>query len=143
MGFDIEKSAGFLLAKAHQRIFAAFRNELEPYGLTPQQFALLAFLWREDGLSQVELSDRTEIDRSTIGGLVDRLSRAGHVERRRSSSDRRICMVFLTESGRGLREDLSKMALRVRQYFTRDISEEEYETLSRLLAKIRRGGDPG
>ena len=72
---EIEKSVGFLLAKAYQRACAIFKEEFENYDLTPQQFGLLAFLWMEDGLSQTELSVKSQIDRTTIGGLIDRLEK--------------------------------------------------------------------
>ena len=76
--YDIEKSIGFLLSKGYQRAWAILREEIELYDLTPPQFALLAFLWQQDGLTQVELSEKGQIDRSTIGqtqyGVVESLS---------------------------------------------------------------------
>jgi len=51
--YDIEKSLGFLLAKAYQRAFATFRLELEPYEMTPPQFGILRFLWQEDGMTRL------------------------------------------------------------------------------------------
>ena len=141
--FDIETSVGFLLAKAHQRLFAHFREELTPYGLTPPQFALLAFLWENDALSQVELSEKTQIDRSTIGGLIDRLQKAGLVERHPNPNDRRSFLVQLTPRGRALEKDLTTLALRVRKRFTSRLSEREYDQLSELLEKLRdQGGTP-
>jgi len=67
------KNICFLLAKAYQRACAIYKDKFGNYGLTPQQFGLLRFLWEEDGLTQVELSSRSQIDRTTIGGLIDRL----------------------------------------------------------------------
>jgi len=80
--YEINKSIGFLLSKAYQRVWAIMRAEIETYDLTPPQFGLLAFLWQQDGLTQVELSEKGQIDRTTVGGLVDRLEKIGLVERR-------------------------------------------------------------
>ncbi len=135
--FDVAKSVGFLLAKAHQRLYACFRQELSPFGITPPQFALLAFLWKEDGLSQTELSERTETDRTTLGGLVDRLEKGGLIERRPHPSDRRSFLVYLTAAGRNLEEDLSRIALQVRQRATAGLAPGEYATLCELLEKLR------
>ncbi len=71
--YDIEHSICFLLSKAYQRVWAILREEIDVYDLTPPQFCLLAFLWKQDGLTQAELSEKGQIDRTTIGGLVDRL----------------------------------------------------------------------
>src|SRR6266545_6181960 len=110
---DIEKSVGFLLAKAYQRACALFKEEFDRYDLTPQQFGLLAFLWLEDGLSQTELSARSQIDRTTMGGIVDRLEKEGLVQRRPHPDDRRAYQVFLTARGKSLEDELCAMAAKV------------------------------
>ena len=135
--FDIEESAGFLIAKAYQRLFSCFRTGLEPFGVTPQQFALMAFLWRQDGLSQAELSDQTEIDRTTLSGLVDRLQKLALVERCRHPADRRIWLVRLTPAGRALEAKLVPVALQVRERFTANLDDNEYRDLCDLLKKLR------
>lgn len=139
--FDIENSVGFLVAKAHQRLFSFFRDELEPFGVTPPQFALLAFLWKRDGLSQVELSDKTEVDRTTISGLVDRLQKSGLVERRPHPDDRRACLVHLTPVGREMERQLVPLALRIRCRISAGLEPGEYELLCQLLNKLRGKND--
>ena len=134
---EIEKSVGFLLAKAYQRACALFKEEFESYDLTPQQFGLLAFLWIEAGLSQAELSARSQIDRTTTGGIIDRLEKEGLVKRRAHPEDRRAYQVFLTEKGKSLEDELSVVAGRVLRKVTSPLTEEEHETLIRLLTKIR------
>ena len=56
--YDIDKSIGFLLSKAYQRSWAILRAEIESYELTPPQFALLAFLWQQDGLRRLNCPRR-------------------------------------------------------------------------------------
>jgi DNA-binding MarR family transcriptional regulator len=135
--FNIEESVGFLVAKAYQRLFSCFREGLEPYGVTPQQFALLAFLWRQDGLSQAELSEKTEVDRTTLSGLIDRLQKLELVERCRHPDDRRIWLVSLTPAGRALEETLVPVALQVRERLTATFQGSDYRTLCELLNKLR------
>jgi len=136
--FDIEKSVGFLLAKAHQKLYGRFRDLLAPHGLTPQQFALLAFLWREDELSQKELSEKTDIDRTTLSGLVDRLQKLGLVERRPHPEDRRAWLVALTKAGRAQEAELSALSLRLRQQLHERLGSEEYAQLCQLLVRLRK-----
>jgi DNA-binding MarR family transcriptional regulator len=135
---DIEKSVGFLLAKAYQRACALFKEEFDRYELTPQQFGLLAFLWIEDGLSQSELSARSQIDRTTMGGIIDRLEKEGLVERADHPVDRRAFQVFLTGKGKSLEDELSTVANQVLDKITGPLSSSEHATLIRLLEKIRR-----
>ncbi len=135
---EIEKSVGFLLAKAYQRASAMFKEEFDSYELTPQQFGVLAFLWIEDGLSQAELSARSQIDRTTVGGIIDRLEKEGFVERFNHPDDRRAFQVFLSRKGKALEDELCSVANRVLGKVIAPLSAEEHATLIRLLEKIRR-----
>jgi DNA-binding MarR family transcriptional regulator len=138
---NIEKSVGFLLAKAYQRGCAIFKEEFEGYDLTTQQFGILAFLWQEDGISQAELSGRSQIDRATIGGLIDRLEKEGLVKRQPHPEDRRAYRIRLTQKGKGLEKELTTIANRVKERFIGKLSDDEVKSLVELLEKLRFDGD--
>lgn len=136
--YDIEKSIGFLLAKAHQRGWALFSEEIGRYELTPPQFSVLAFLWQQDGLTQTELSEKTQIDRTTIGGLLDRMARSNLLERRPHPQDRRAHLVYLTEHAKKLEPELTNVAHDVLNRFTAGLSEKDKQQL-RIMLEILRG----
>ncbi|MBJ6724102.1 MarR family winged helix-turn-helix transcriptional regulator [Geomesophilobacter sediminis] len=136
--FDIEKSVGFLLAKAYQRACAIFKEEFEGYDVTPQQYGLLRFLWQEDGLTQAELSARSQIDRTTMGGLIDRLQKEGLVIRGTHPEDRRAYRICLTDRGKSFQKELTPMAHTVQARLTSKLEPGEIESLMQLLDKIRR-----
>lgn len=138
--YDIKKSIGFLLSKAYQRAWAIMKEEIESYDLTPPQFGLLAFLWQQDGLTQVELSEQGQIDRTTIGGLVDRLEKIGLVERRQHPKDRRAYQIYLTELGKELEEPLSACAARSLEKITKGLNQQEVNELRRMLEILRGEG---
>ena len=135
---DIENTIGFLLAKVHQRGFSLFKEELDPYNITPPQFSLLAVLWQRDGLSQAELSDKSQIDRTTMGGLIDRLAKEGLVQRLPHPEDRRAHRICLTARGKSLEKELCAIAVTVLDRFTSPLTTEECDTLRALLIKMRR-----
>jgi DNA-binding MarR family transcriptional regulator len=138
--YDINKSIGFLLSKAYQRAWAIMREEIESYDLTPPQFGLLAFLWQRDGLTQVELSEMGQIDRTTVGGLIDRVEKLGLVERRQHPHDRRAYRIYLTQRGKDLEEPLSECATRSVDTFTRRLNKQEINELCRMLEILREKG---
>jgi DNA-binding MarR family transcriptional regulator len=135
--YDVEKSIGFLLSKAYQRSWSIMREELEPYDLTPPQFGLLAFLWQQDGLTQVELAEKGQVDRSTVGGLIDRLERNGLLERRQHPQDRRAYCIYLTEQGKALEAALTACADRSLHRFTTGLSAEAVTELRKTLEILR------
>ena len=134
---DVGKSVGFLLAKAYQRACLLFKEEFEGYDLTPQQFGLLGFLWQQDGLTQAELSAKSAIDRTTMGGLIDRLEKEGLVARCVHPEDRRAYRICLTDKGKALEPELTPLADSAQRKFIAKLNQQEVETLKALLEKIR------
>jgi len=134
---DIERMVGFLLAKAYQRACLIFKEQFEQYDLTPQQFGLLGFLWSEDGITQALLSAKSQIDRTTMGGLIDRLEKEGLVARRTHPDDRRAYRICLTEKGKALEPELTPLATRAQEIFIGRLDQQEVETLKSLLEKLR------
>jgi DNA-binding MarR family transcriptional regulator len=133
----ISTSIGFLLAKAYQRACALYKEKFGRYDLTPQQFGLLRFLWEKDGLTQVELSNRSQIDRTTIGGLIDRLEHAGLLVRMPHPEDRRAYRISLTEAGKNLEKELTPLAEELHRAIVAPLSPEEIVSLTTILQKLR------
>lgn len=81
--------------------------------ITPPQFGMLICLKHMGSLTMKELSERMDLTHGASTGLVDRLHRLGLVERERSSEDRRVVYVALTEEGHQLigRIDLRRHAI--------------------------------
>ena len=118
-----------------------FRAELEPYYLTPPQFGILAFLWKQDGISQTQLSTLMSIDRTTLSGIIDRLEKRRLVERREHHGDRRAHLVYLTPEGLGCRDALSQAADKINAAISEKLTEPEKKQLVELLQKIRNSYD--
>jgi MarR family transcriptional regulator, lower aerobic nicotinate degradation pathway regulator len=135
--YDIEKSVGFLLAKAYQRAWALFKEELDGRDMTPPQFGLMGFLWQQDGLTQVELSEKSQVDRTTVGGLIDRLEKIGMVERQPHPLDRRAYQIRLTAKGHAMEQPLTEMAQRATARFTAGLKQEDVGELVRILEILR------
>ena len=91
----------------HEQIFTliwfAFRRlaqRLQGYDLTQPQFVALAALVRHGGPATMrQLTQVTFQDPPTMTGIVNRLVRAGLVERTRSEEDRRVVWVKATPEG--------------------------------------------
>lgn len=81
------------------RLSRELRKETEQLGITARQATLLWLVKRSPGLSLAELAAEEGISSPAMCGHVDRLERAGLIERRRSSADRRKVGLRLTEDG--------------------------------------------
>ena len=81
------------------RLARELRKETEQLGITARQATLLWLVKRSPGLSLAELAAEEGISPPALSGHVDRLERAGLIERIRSSEDRRRVGLRLTEEG--------------------------------------------
>jgi DNA-binding MarR family transcriptional regulator len=81
------------------RLARELRKETEQLGVTARQATLLWLVKRSPGLSLAELAAEEGISPPALSGYVDRLERAGLLERVRSSEDRRRVGLRLTDDG--------------------------------------------
>lgn len=72
--------------------------------ITPEQWTVLAFLWKEDGVTQQKLCDATFKDKPSMTRLIDNLVKLKLVSRDTSPHDRRSNHIYLTEQGRAIKE---------------------------------------
>ena len=102
-----------LMRRAWYGLNQAFRRRIAYSGLTPDQFTILRNLMEasETGLTQNELSVSMSSDPNTIASLLNRMQRAGLVERRPHESDRRAHRVCLQPKGQNLYHELRQVAL--------------------------------
>ena len=69
--------------------------------------------------------------------MIQRMERAGHVERRSDPEDRRVSRVYLTESGRAVFAQLRKVFVKVEVKTFAGFSADEREMLECLLQHVR------
>src|SRR5687767_7416682 len=83
----------------------AYRQLLDPLGLTYPQYIVLVVLWEQDKLTVKEIGERLFLDSGTLTPLLKRLESMGHIHRVRDKQDERQVRIELTETGRRLREN--------------------------------------
>jgi DNA-binding MarR family transcriptional regulator len=108
--------------------------------LTSSQYNILRIL-RGEGqpLPILEIADRMLTVVPGITGLIDRLEKAGLVERRRCQEDRRIIYVALRDKGTNLLTKLDAPVMQLHQRLMGHLSDTELKELTRLLEKTRAG----
>ncbi|TYB54772.1 MarR family transcriptional regulator [Nonomuraea sp. PA05] len=118
------------LMKAHRNQLAA---ALVPLGLHVGQELLLNQLWREDGLTQGDLIARLGVEPPTVTKTLQRLERAGIVYRAPDPDRPRIGRVYLTDTGKALREPVQQVWNQLDEDLQRGFTPEERELLAKLL----------
>jgi DNA-binding MarR family transcriptional regulator len=95
-----EQEAMLNLVRTNDRFQFRFARLFREHGLTPSQYNVLRIL-RGEGkpLPILEVAERMIAAVPGITGLVDRLEAMGCVTRERSTEDRRVIFVTVTENG--------------------------------------------
>lgn len=119
------------LAKAQRARLAVL---LAPHGLHPGQDSLLVLLWAHPGLRQAELARRLGIEPPTVTRMVQRLERAGLVERQRDPHDARLVRVRATPRARLLEGVVRRAWEEVDGILTEAVGDDGARQLRRLLA---------
>ena len=120
------------------RLARELRKETEQLGVTARQATLLWLVKRSPGLSLAELAADEGISPPALSGHVDRLERAGLLERVRSSEDRRRVGLKLTEDGARL---LRRIRARRTTWLTerlRALDPTELEALEQAIPALRK-----
>lgn len=126
----------FLLGQLGHVTVKGVKDALAEFGLHPRQYAVLATLSADPGISQQSLSDRLLVHRSAMVGLIDELEKRGLVSRERRAENRREHALVLTDDGRELLNKLRGLSAEYEQHFLEPLNEEESKQLLSLLTRL-------
>ena len=130
------KQIARLLVKTGELKRRLMRNLLHNLGLHRGQPAVLRALWKQDGVTQSELTELLNRSPSTITKTVKRMERAGFVERKSDAADERLSRVYLTEEGWNVRTALENIWRTFEEQTFAGFDEEELVILHRLLVRV-------
>ncbi|KMW60676.1 Transcriptional regulator, MarR family [Candidatus Rhodobacter oscarellae] len=126
----------FLLAQASARASAAFHAHLAERSVKVATWRILATLYPDAPATIGELAASCMTKQPTMTRQVDRLERAGLVERRASAGDRRRVLVSLSASGRALADALTQLARAHEAKVLAAYTGKQQEELKALLAAL-------
>ena len=104
--------------------------------LTVEQWSILVHLWKENGLSQQELCNRTYRDKPSVTRLLDNMEKQGLVVRKTSKTDRRINLVQVTPTAMALKDQTTLIANDTLNDGLDGISKEEIDVVKKVLQQV-------
>ena len=114
-------------------------DAMKPTGLTPSQFNVLRILRgaRPETLSCTTISERMVHHDPDVTRLLDRLERAGWIEKARDTKDRRVIKVGITAAGLDVIESASAVVRGCLQTALAPLGDRDLTTLIQLLQRVR------
>jgi DNA-binding MarR family transcriptional regulator len=133
---ELERCVCFQLNRASQKIRRRYREGITKYGLTHGQFFMLCAILEEEGLLPSQLADKTELDRPTATGLLDRLERDGWVERHTEPRDRRMYRIFPSAKAINSKGDFLSLFEQTNSHFVNRFAPDEWKRFQEYLSRL-------
>lgn len=127
---------GYLFRRSQQIAVAIFAKECDQFGLTCLQYSALSRIRENPGIDVTRLSDIMEFDRSTLGGVVERLEIKGYIRRSGTAEDKRIKLLEITRHGQAILAQIEPHLGRVNRRIFSCFTAEEQKLLSKLLTQL-------
>ena len=126
-----------LLKTAQKRVERWIEAEsLRIEGLSAAQAGLVLYLGKYDGSAIGDAAEALDVAPSAMTGLVDRMTRAGFVERRPDPRDGRGQRLHLTEHGWLARNEAVRLLFDLNERMAEDLSAEEAAIVARWLEAV-------
>lgn len=135
---DWELRLGFLIHDVSRLRRSAFDRCLKPLNVTRSQWWVLAYLSREDGMTQSQLAEELDLGKVAVGGLIDRLEKSGLVRREADAADRRVNRVFLEPKSKQLITKMRKVSHRMNGKILEGLPDDELEGAALTLDAMKR-----
>lgn len=122
--------------------FRSPQREMPHHGPLPREVLLLTILEQDEegkGIRQKEIAAAVGIHAPALSEQIDRLEADRYLERRANPEDKRSTLIVLTEKGKARANEVLDERRQAAEVFCAGLTEEEQDTLLRLLDKLLSG----
>ncbi|MES2978113.1 MAG: MarR family winged helix-turn-helix transcriptional regulator [Pseudomonadota bacterium] len=134
--YKTDESVGYLMRRILTLIAQGVERRLEPTGLTNAQWMPMLKLQMGTASTVAELARGCQLDAGSMTRLLDRLEAKQLCRRSRSSEDRRVVNLELTETGRAAAQEIPAALSHVQNVCLEGFTEDEWLQLRGFLVRI-------
>lgn len=135
--FDLEAFLPFLLNRASETTSTAFSAVYKSrYGMTRGQWRVMANLGCHGNMTATDICQRGHLEKTKVSRAVRILEHKGWLTRESQESDRRYETLSLSNAGRAVFDDLSKIALSYQQSLHDCLGEGDMAQVMALLRRL-------
>ena len=135
------ESAGFLMRRVLSSILQQADAQLEVHGLTYVQWLPLYKLLLCAETTNAQLAKDLGMDPASVTRALDRIEAKGLLRRERSTTDRRVVHLVLTEEGRSVAAQVPQVLSRVLNGHLNGFSHGECTLMLSMLQRMLANGD--
>ncbi len=126
------------MAKIRQVAGRIFERMLKRYDIeiNSAQGRIMFALWQEDNTSINKLAKKTQLKKSTLTSMLDRLEKMGYIRRQRSKKDRRMILIERTDKDKTLERKYVEVSEKLTKIFYREFSDSQIDRFEKDLEQI-------
>ncbi|OWW20973.1 MarR family winged helix-turn-helix transcriptional regulator [Noviherbaspirillum denitrificans] len=133
--YSLDESIGYLLRRAGGQLAVCVDRRLAEFDMTHAQYGIFCRLQTSPSTA-AELARSSMTDTGAMTRMLDRLEEKGFVQRSRSSTDRRIVEVSLTDKGRQLADRMREVAVDTLNHLLRDFTPADVAQFKSFLRRM-------
>ena len=111
-------------------------DEFRKCDISKGQPKILNYLAENDGSIQKDIARNCNIEPATVTSILSTMEKAGFIERRLNTSDRRIINVYLTEKGKITQKNSQRAICEIEKECFRDFTQEEKEQAKSFFERM-------
>ena len=129
----------FRLYTASRLVAGAYNPYFEQLGITYPQYLVLLVLWEKDHQPVNDIAKRLLLETNTVTPLLQRMEKAGLIDRKRGEKDTRQRIVSLTDRAIRMREEALDIPANLSKEIARFVPIDELTALIPVLDKLIQG----
>ena len=133
-----QHQGGFLMAKIRQVGGRIVERLLKQYNIeiNSAQGRIMFALWQQDGIAINELAKKTQLKKSTLTSMLDRLEKMGYIKRIRSKKDRRKILIKRTEKDKALESKYVEISEEMTRIYCKGFTNSQIDHFEKDLEQI-------
>ncbi|MGF1638042.1 MAG: MarR family winged helix-turn-helix transcriptional regulator [Cyclobacteriaceae bacterium] len=113
-----------------------YKFEKAGYPITQEQWGIIRLLFEQNGQTQQSLAERLKKNKASITSLIENLEKKDLISRMANKNDKRSKLVFLSEKGTILHNDMVELVKEIVDVAVQDIPEENLHVTRDVLKKM-------
>ncbi|HEX6834893.1 MAG TPA: MarR family transcriptional regulator [Rudaea sp.] len=134
---DEKTTFGFLVNDVTRLMRKLFDRRAVRFDLTRAQWRALKRLHHGEGITQNELAEYLEMEPIAVGRVIDRMQKAGFVERRADPADRRVWRLHLLPKAHDVAGDMEQISSEMFKQAQRGISAAEMKIVLDVFTRMK------
>jgi MarR family transcriptional regulator, organic hydroperoxide resistance regulator len=133
-----ELSLGYAIGKTNWYLKTLINKLLreEECSITNEQWLVLKVIDANPGMSQTEVAEKSQKEKTNITRILDLLEKSGCIERRKDERDRRYYRIHATDEGENVLKTVNPITEKTEEICTQSLSRKQIKEMIALLERV-------